>query len=81
MLISEIKDPLVRELAEDRSISSSISLTQAFSWDRSPEKWNFWNDVNNGKDQDVAAHRERDGPQIGNLAFNIGQQGQRTKTD
>ena len=48
--ISEIKDQKVRELAELRRSQSSWnfsnSLSKAFNWDATPEKYGFWEEVN-----------------------------------
>ena len=50
MLISEIKDEELRELAElrrDRSgFPHSDELCLAFAWDATPERVDFWKSVN-----------------------------------
>ena len=51
MLISDIKDPALRELALERKSEYggvSAYLDQAFLWDKTEEGDSFWNSVNTG---------------------------------
>lgn len=49
MLISEIKDPALRELAERRRWTRPFdSLGMAFNWGETPEGWEFWSKVSTG---------------------------------